>query len=64
MAGQNIQIEILDRENLLHYFEQTFVTYSNLRLELNDYKEIQLKLEELKFVKRITMSLSQKEGEI
>ena len=47
MAGQNIQIEILDRENLLHYFEQTFVTYSNLRLELNDYKEIQLKLEEL-----------------
>ena len=47
MAGQNIQIEILDRENLLHYFEQTFITYSNKRLELNDYREIQEKLEQL-----------------
>ena len=47
MARQNIQVEILDRENLLHYFEQTFITYSNIKLELNDYREIQEKLEQL-----------------
>jgi hypothetical protein len=47
MARQNIQVEILDRENLLHYFEQTFVTYSNVKLDMKDYQEIQEKLEQL-----------------
>jgi hypothetical protein len=47
MGRQDIQIEILDRENLLHYFEQTFVTYSNLKLDVKDYQEIQEKLEQL-----------------
>lgn len=41
------QTEHLNNEILTHYFKQHFVTFSYERLELNDYKEIQGKLEQL-----------------